>query len=95
MNEQSSEQQRRGDRSEEASRWWAGGYITPILVVLFTIFWPLMAYWLIGTRARNWEYGVVPYVPAQSAFTSRPAPSGSVPRQVELPVRSGGPARGM
>ena len=71
-------------RSQNGS-WWAGGYLAPLLVVLFTIFWSLMIYRLIGVRGRDWEYGTVPYVPAQSRFTSQPAPQGPAPHQVVLP----------
>lgn len=78
---------------EEAGReelrtypWWAGGYLSPIVVVLFTIFWVLAAYWLIGWRVRDWQFGTVPYVPAESVYTTRPFPRGEVPRQVELPT---------
>ncbi len=64
-----------------------GGYLAPILVILFTIFWVLMCYWLIGWRVRDWEFGTVPHVPAQSAFSAtNPTPGSPVPKQVQLPL---------
>ena len=66
------------------SSWWAGGYLAPILVVLFTIFWSLAAYWLIGWRSSDWQFGTLPYIPSQSAFTTRPVPP-NLPKQVTLP----------
>ncbi len=74
--------------------WWVGGYQAPILVVLFLIFWVLAAYWLIGWRVRDWQFGTVPYVPAESEFTTRPFPRGKAPKQVELPERPQGGERG-
>jgi|GEM_PF-2036970 len=69
----------------EISRWWVGGFLSPILAVLFTIFWVFMSYWLIGWRSRDWEFGTVPYVPGQSYFTSYGSTGGKVPDQVEMP----------
>lgn len=69
----------------EGSRWWSGGYLAPALVVLFTIFWVLMHYWLIGWSTRDWEFGTMPYVPADSAFTSREVKLRVPPKQVILP----------
>lgn len=74
------------DRQRTSPRL-VGGYLAPTLVVLFTIFWVLTAYWLIGWRYRDWAFGTVPYVPAQSVFTTRPFPRGPAPRQVELPKK--------
>ncbi|MCL5103464.1 MAG: hypothetical protein M1133_05040 [Armatimonadetes bacterium] len=69
---------------------WVGGWIAPTMVVLFTIFWALTIYWLVGWRTRDWQYGTVPYVPAESTFTTQQHGSGKVPKQVELPVRPTG-----
>ena len=73
--------------------WIVGGYLAPTLVVLFTIFWVFAAYWLIGWRTRDWAFGTVPYVPAQSVFTTRPFPHGRAPKQVQLPTRPEGGKR--
>ena len=77
------------DRLAE-SNWWAGGYLSPILVILFTIFWTLTIYWLIGWRARDWEYGTLPYVPGESAFTTKFGTAGTPPNQVVLPSSPAG-----
>ena len=65
--------------------WWVGGWISPILVAAFTILWCFLAYWLIGDRPREWQYGVMPYVPGESVFSSETPPSGTPPKQVILP----------
>ena len=70
--------------------WWVGGWLAPILVILFTLIWSLMIYWLIGWRTRDWQYGTVPYVPAESTFTTQDHSAGRVPKQVELPSRPTG-----
>ena len=53
-----------------------------MLAILFTIFWVLTIYWLIGWRTRDWQYGSVPYVPGQSFFVADymtgPAPARQV-----------------
>ncbi len=73
---------------DRGNPWLVGGYLAPALVVLFTIFWVMMSYWLIGWRSRDWEFGSVPYVPGQSYFTTS-FPSGPPPKQVELPQTGG------
>ncbi len=78
------EQQDNG-RGDSRNRWLVGGYTAPVVVVLFTIFWCLMQYWLIGWRSRDWEYGTVPYVPGISIVSTSSIPTGPPPRQVELP----------
>lgn len=83
----------RNKGEEPVNKWFVGGYLAPALVVLFTIFWVLTAYWLIGWRERDWSFGTLPYIPAQSAFTTRPYPSGKVPQQVQLPPREQGGKR--
>lgn len=70
--------------------WWVGGYQSPLLVALFVVFWVLAAYWLIGWRVRDWQFGTLPYVPAESVYTTRPFPKGKAPKQVELPSDTGG-----
>lgn len=72
------------------SNWWAGGYLSPTLVILFTIFWTLGIYWLIGWRSRDWQYGTLPYVPGQSSFTTDYGTSGTPPHQVIYPTQPGG-----
>jgi hypothetical protein len=83
LNERDNERQRTNPKL-------VGGYLAPMLVVLFTIFWVLLAYWLIGWRARDWQFGAAPYVPGQSVFTTRRVPTGAVPKQVELPRKPEG-----
>lgn len=77
-----------GRSGSSSDRWFVGGYLAPTLVVLFTIFWVLTHYWLIGDRPRHWQYGAVPYVPAESEFSSRPIPYGPPIKQVVLPKRN-------
>jgi hypothetical protein len=73
------------DERPRANPRLVGGYLTPTIVVLFTILWVLLSYWLIGWRARDWQFGTVPYVPAESPFTTQRQPTGPAPKQVELP----------
>lgn len=80
-----------GDSDDIRGRaWLVGGLVAPGLVILFTIFWVLMSYWLIGWRSRDWEFGTVPYVPAESRYTTSVPPPGPAPKQVELPRLHGG-----
>jgi hypothetical protein len=72
--------------------WWTGGVITPVLAILFTIFWTLAFYWLVGDRGTDWKYGVLPFVPAESSYSNRPFPTGPAKRQVELPIPQPGGA---
>lgn len=62
-----------------------GGWLAPIIVTLFTIFWCLMIYKLIGDRPVDWKYGVTPYIPGQSIISTQQAPKEIAPRQIELP----------
>jgi len=82
-------------RSEELSDWWVGGWMSPILVTLFTIIWALLIYRLIGDRPTDWKYGIAPYVPGQSIFTSQPVQKGTPPKQVEYPGQKPGGMHGM
>ncbi|MBI2842321.1 MAG: hypothetical protein HYX78_02870 [Armatimonadetes bacterium] len=70
--------------SPRFSAWWVGGWISPILVVAFTILWTLLIYALIGDRPRDWQFGVTPYVPAESIFSIEQPPPAAPPNQVEL-----------
>ena len=63
-----------------------GGWFAPKLVVAFIILWSLLIYALIGDRPSDWQYGVFPYVPGQSIFSTSRVPS-TPPKQVELPAR--------
>lgn len=77
------------DKQEvERHNWWIGGWISPILAAAFTAFWGLMIYALIGERPTHWQYGVVPYVPAQSYLISKEPGAGRLPKQIQLPPRS-------
>jgi len=69
----------------EFSRWWVGGWLSPGLVIAFTIGWTLMIYGLIGNRPRTWQYGAAPYVPGESFASIQRVPPGPPPEQVELP----------
>lgn len=70
------------------STWWVGGWITPIIVVAFTVLWVLLHYWLIGDRSasRTWQYGTPPYVPGESIATVKPPTAGQPGNQVVLPM---------
>jgi hypothetical protein len=81
LNEQKTEHQ--PSTGSEETR--AGGYIAPLIAIAFTVLWPLAFYWLIGDRPRDWQYGTVRYVPAQSLASSVAYPSGPTPKQVILP----------
>ncbi|MDO8683404.1 MAG: hypothetical protein Q7N50_07985 [Armatimonadota bacterium] len=69
-------------------KWWVGGWLSPIFVAAGTLIWCLLIYFLIKDRPRDWQYGVVPYIPAESAITSKTGPAGPSPKQVQLPKRS-------
>ncbi|HEX3000560.1 MAG TPA: hypothetical protein VHR86_10045 [Armatimonadota bacterium] len=62
-----------------------GTWAVPILVILFTLVWCLGIYGLIPNRAGDWQYGVFPYIPAQSFFTTRELHRQAPPSQVEYP----------
>lgn len=65
---------------------WVGGWTAPVLVTGFIIVWCLLIYMLIGDRPREWQYGVLPYIPSASYLTtSRPSPGLLTPKQVEYP----------
>ena len=83
------------DRQHSHGPASVGGWLAPVLVILFTILWSLTIYALIGWRSRDWQYGAVPYIPAESVFTTRSYPAGQAPRQVILPapVRGGQDAK--
>lgn len=71
----------------EPTTFSTGGWLTPVIVAGFTVFWALAIYWLIGTRPTDWQYAVAPEVPGQSVLSVSPVPPGPAPRQVELPSR--------
>ncbi len=81
------------------ARWWVagsvGGWLAPSLAFGFTLVWCLMIYFLIGERIRDWQYGVVPYIPGQSILSTEPLTTGPVPDQVELPLAARSRMRGM
>jgi len=64
-------------------RRFVGGWPVAIVVIAFTILWVLLIYRLVGDRPRDWEYGVEPYIPAQSTLSTKPTPSGPAPNQVQ------------
>ena len=74
------------------STWWVGGWLAPLLVTGFTIFWALIIYLLIGSRPVTWNYGAAQYVPGSSIFSTQPKPTGPPPRQVVLPEKTTGGA---
>lgn len=80
-------QLRKGTR--DFALWWVGTYLSPVLVVGFTLVWCLLIYFLIRDRSgsRDWQYGVVPYVPAESIESTAPTPTGRAPLQVEYPTK--------
>lgn len=73
----------------ELHKWWVGGWLAPIFVAGFTVLWCLLIFGLIGERPTKWQYGVVPYLPSESIISSRPAPSGTPPKQIEFPAKQG------
>lgn len=77
-------------RSPELSVWFVGGWLSPALVVGFLILWHLLWHSAIMHRPRFWEYGTMPYVPAQSVFTTASVPLKGIPDQVTFPPRPGG-----
>lgn len=82
-----------GERVSTDEGSCVGGWISPILVVGFTIFWVLLIYAIIGVRSRDWEFGATPYVPGASVFSTEQPERGKIARQVELPIRpAGGPS---
>ncbi|MCE5199993.1 MAG: hypothetical protein ABFD54_08450 [Armatimonadota bacterium] len=69
-------------------KWFVGGWIAPILVVMYTVGWHGLMHGILHDRPRHWQYGVVPYVPAQSWLTTRYPPKDSLPKQVILPKKT-------
>ncbi len=72
---------------------WVGEWFSPVLAAAFTVLWGLLIYALIGDRPTTWKYGTIPYVPAESVFTTSGVPKGKVPKQVVLPEVPGEAAR--
>lgn len=66
-------------------RWWVGGWLAPLLVTVWMLVWVLMIYRLVGDRPSDWNYGVTPYVPGESVFSTEHPPKGDAPEQVTLP----------
>lgn len=73
-------------------RWWVGGWLAPLLVTGWMLIWVFVIYWLIGDRPTDWNYGVTPYVPGESVFSTEHPPKGKAPAQVIIPPAP--PARG-
>lgn len=69
-------------------KWWVGGWLSPLAVAGFTLFWCLVIYLLIGDRPEIWKYGVVPYVPGQSVISSEVSSGREPTKQVELPEQT-------
>ena len=86
----------RNDRTDSehndlsTSRRWTGGWLAALLTAGATIVWCLLIYALIHDRPAHWQYGVTPYVPAESVLSSEPPPRGAVPNQVVLPIKPTG-----
>ena len=78
--------------SNNSPKWWVGGWLTAILAAAGTLIWCFLIYFLIRDRVPGWQYGVTPYVPGESAFSTEARPHGAVPRQVVLPERTTGGA---
>jgi hypothetical protein len=78
--------------SPAGRRKWVGGWTIALFVAGATLFWCLLIYRLIGDRPPGWQYGVVPYIPAQSPLSSQPPPRGVVRNQVVLPLKQPGGA---
>ena len=74
--------------SPETEASWVGGWLSPIIVAALTLIWCFLIWWLIKDRPTNWNYGVTPYVPAESALSSQEPKAGSPPKQIEMPVNT-------
>jgi hypothetical protein len=61
----------------------------PVLIITaLLVLWVGLSYFLIGDRPPHWDYGSVPYIPAESAATTQEPALGAahVPRQIpEIP----------
>jgi hypothetical protein len=76
----------------ELKPFW--GWILIVLLGLSLIVWGLLAYRLVRDRPREWDFGALPDVPAESAASSvEPAGGAPVPRQLE-PLPRSSPAGG-
>ena len=78
--------------SPSTRKWWVGGWLAAILAAAGTLVWCLLIYFLLKDRPRDWQYGVTPYVPGQSAFSTQARPAGVTPKQVVLPQKNTGGA---
>jgi len=75
------------EEEREPNTWYVGSWLAPVLVVSFLILWHLLAHSLIPNLPRTWQYGVTPYVPGESVFSTQQPPRGPAPKQVVLPKR--------
>lgn len=71
--------------------WWQGSWYFPVAAAAFTVLWGLLIYSLIGNRPTVWQYGVVPFVPAESFLSSQEPDGTKAPKQVILPIKPGRP----
>ncbi|HEY3283590.1 MAG TPA: hypothetical protein VGN26_15090 [Armatimonadota bacterium] len=60
-------------------------WVVPVGLALSIVAWGALIRAAVPDRPRGWSYGTLPYVPADTAYsTERPA-VGKAPRQIEPP----------
>lgn len=75
----------------EAVRQAWKAWRVPIGISAAIVAWGLLIYAAVGNRPRNWAYGVLPYVPGESYYSSQRPARRLPPKQVDLaPVIPGG-----
>jgi hypothetical protein len=87
-----SEEETREEAQIRESVESVGGWLAPLLVTAYIIGITFIVYNVVGVRPTTWEYGVLPYIPARSTFSTQSPPVGVPPLQVEYPQGTSGGA---
>lgn len=70
------------------------GWIIVIVLAILTLSWGMIMHMAVPDVPRQWDFGVVPDAPGESAFsTVAPPRARTVPPQIELPIESPRAAR--
>ena len=71
----------RSSEGRQGLRAWG----VPFAIAGAIVAWAALLYTVIGSKPRAWAYGTLPYVPAESAYSSERPQAGPAPQQV-LPL---------
>jgi len=53
----------------------------PFAIAAAIVAWAALIYTVIGSKPRTWAYGTLPYVPAESAYSTQRPAAGPAPQQ--------------